>query len=145
MKNLLFLTQTDTTIGFVSTDMKRIDEAKQRLDGKYYIKTLSSLSYLKAYSKVPNQHKNRIRRAKKTTFILKNSRSFRVIKDTQHNLLLDRLGSAYSSSANKSGEHFDKIYCEMVCDVVVSFPQNFNIAPASKILRLSHDFIKKIR
>ncbi|MBD3838893.1 MAG: Sua5 YciO YrdC YwlC family protein, partial [Epsilonproteobacteria bacterium] len=90
MKNLLFLTQTDTTIGFVSTDMKRIDEAKQRLDGKYYIKTLSSLSYLKAYSKVPNQHKNRIRRAKKTTFILKNSRSFRVIKDTQHNLLLDR-------------------------------------------------------
>jgi len=145
MKALLFLTQTDTTIGFVSQNTAKIDHAKERLDGKFYIKTFSTLSLVKEYSRLPQKHKNTIRRARKTSFILSNHRSFRVIKDTQHNLLLDRISFAFSSSANKSGESFDKEYCQSVADVIVAFPYETQFSTASKILKLTKESVKKIR
>ena len=123
MKSKLFLTQTDTTIGFVSQNASKIDRAKRRLPDKHYIRVVNSLDTLKSFTRVPNAHKNRLRRAKRTTFIMPNGLSFRVVKDTEHNMLLDRLKWVYSSSANLSGAEYDEGYAKDNTEVLVTFPR----------------------
>ena len=131
----LYLTQTDTTIGFVSQDASKIDKAKKRLPNKHYICVVDSLETLKRFTRVPNKHKIRLRRAKKSTFILPNGLSFRVVKDTEHNILLNRLHWVYSSSANLSGAVYDEVYAKDKAEVLVSFPVKHK-GRASKIYRL---------
>ena len=144
MNKKLFLTQTDTTIGFVSQNPLAIDKAKNRKPNKHYIKVVNSLETLKTFTRVPNAHKNAVRRAKRTTFIMPNGLSFRVVKDTEHNLLLDRLGWVYSSSANLSGAEYDEGYARENAGVIVSFP-NHKSGQASKIYKLSQTNIRSIR
>ena len=144
MKNNLFLTQTDTTIGFVSQDASKIDVAKQRLPEKHYIRVVDSLQTLKTFTRVPQKHKNRVRRAKRTTFIMPQGESFRVVKGTKHNLMLNRVKWLYSSSANLSGAEYNELYAKNMAEVLVSFP-NKNTGEASKIYRLGHRIIKSIR
>lgn len=144
MYTQLYLTQTDTTIGFASQDSSKIDQAKKRLPNKHYICVVNSLKTLKTFTRVPNKHKNRVRRMKKTTFIMPNGYSFRVVKDTKHNLLLNRVKWLYSSSANLSGSEYDKAYAENMTEVIVSFPQSSK-GKASKIYRLSQTNIRSIR
>jgi len=144
MNNRLFLTQTDTTIGFVSQDASKIDRAKRRLPNKHYIRTVDSLNTLRSFTRVPTAHKNRVRRAKRTTFIMPNGRSFRVVKGSEHNLLLDRVGWFYSSSANLSGEGYDEVYAKEQAEVVVTSPMIQRGKP-SKIYRLGMCRIFPIR
>jgi tRNA A37 threonylcarbamoyladenosine synthetase subunit TsaC/SUA5/YrdC len=143
MRESLILTDTDTTTGFVSQDSQKIDQAKKRPPYKHYIRAVNSLKTLKEFTRVPNLHKNRVRRAKKSSFIIK-SNSFRVIKGTKHNLLLDRLKWVYSSSANLSGEPFDRGYAESVADIVI-FEPDIRASNPSKIYRLNGRNIKKVR
>jgi len=82
MKKSLYLTPTDTTIGFVSQDSSKIDIAKKRLPNKHYIRVVNSLQTLKSFTRVPQKYKNRIRRSRQTTFIMPNGYSFRVVKDS---------------------------------------------------------------
>ena len=112
MKSNLYLTQTDTTIGFVSQDPTKIDQAKNRLPDKYYIRVVDSLKILKTFTRVPQEHKNRLRRSIRTTFIFPQGESFRVVKGTKHNLLLNRVKWLYSSSANLSGAVYDEDYAK---------------------------------
>jgi len=144
MKKKLYLTQTDTTIGFVSQKASKIDRAKRRLPDKHYIRVVDSLSTLKSFSRVPNQHKNRIRRSRRTTFILPNGLSFRVVKESSHNLLLNRLGWAFSSSANLSGAEYDEGYAKENTEVIVASPHK-SIGEASRIYRLGVSRVKVIR
>lgn len=144
MKNLLYLTQTDTTIGFVSQDSFKIDQAKKRLPNKHYICVVNSLERLKSFTRTPQKYKNRIRRSKKTTFIMPNSRSFRVVKGTEHNLLLDRVQWLYSSSANLSGAVYSEEYAQKMTEVIISFPKKIQ-GEASKLYRLSQINLKVIR
>ena len=92
LRDLVFLTQTDTTIGFISQNAEKLTQIKQRPPHKHYIKALPSLKTLKSFARIPNSHKNRVRRSKKTTFIMPNGDSYRVIQDRHHLLLLNRLG-----------------------------------------------------
>ncbi|CAA6811625.1 MAG: TsaC protein (YrdC domain) required for threonylcarbamoyladenosine t(6)A37 modification in tRNA [uncultured Sulfurovum sp.] len=140
----LFLTQTDTTIGFVSQESTKIDRAKKRKPNKHYIQVVNSLKTLKQFSRVPNKYKNQVRRAKRTTFIMPNGMSFRVVKDTEHNLLLDRLKWVYSSSANLSGAEYDETYARDNAEVILSFPKQRN-GKASTIYKLSQTNIRSIR
>jgi len=144
MKNNLFLTQTDTTIGFVSQDASKIDVAKQRLPEKHYIRVVNSLETLKIFTRVPQKHKNRVRRARRTTFIMPQGESFRVVKGSRHNLLLNRVKWLYSSSANLSGSEYNELYAKKMAEVIVSFPDG-NSGEASKIYRLGHGVIKSVR
>jgi len=144
MNSNLYLTQTDTTIGFVSQNTSLIDKAKKRKPNKHYIKVVNSLGILKTFTRVPNKHKNQVRRAKRTTFIMPNSLSFRVVKDTEHNLLLDRLDWLYSSSANLSGAEYNEAYAREHAEVILSFPKKKN-GEASKIYKLSQNNIRSIR
>ena len=140
MQNKIFLTSTDTAIGFISQSQKALDNAKQRVEGKKYITALPSLKALK--KRVPKKHKSLVRRAKKTTFILNKDFSFRVIRDKNHNLLLKRLGWAYTTSANKSNEDFNLEYALSKADVII-YPLK-NSSP-SKIYKLGKSRIKRIR
>jgi len=144
MTNSLFLTQTDTTIGFISQNSSKIDKAKRRLPNKHYIRAVNSLKTLQKFSRVPNRYKNRVRRSKRTTFIMPNGISFRVIKDCEHNLLLDRVGWVYSSSANLSGAEYDEVYAREATEVVVASPLESR-GEASRIYRLGVGGIGSVR
>jgi len=142
-KKLVFLTQTDTTIGFVSQNADKLTAIKQRPPHKHYIKAVNSLKTLKAFTRVPRQHKNRVRRSSKTTFILPNSYSYRVIKNTHHLLLLNRLQWAYTTSANLSTQAYDENFAKANADVIVE-PLKEN-RDASSIFKLGKTSIKRIR
>lgn len=71
-----------------------------------------------------------------------NREAYRVIKNSIHNLLLDNLKWAYSSSANKSGNTYNKNYAENNTEVIVKNP-NSSIKRESRILQLSKFNIKK--
>ena len=143
LKDKVFLTQTDTTIGFVSQNAQKLTAIKQRPPHKHYIKAVNSLKTLKTFTRVPSQHKNRIRRSSKTTFILPNSYSYRIIKNTHHLLLLNRLQWAYTTSANLSTQAYDENFAKVNADVIVEpLQENQN---ASSIFKLGKTSIKRIR
>ena len=143
LKNLTFLTQTDTTVGFVSQDPERLTQIKRRLPHKYYIKAVNSLHTLKSFTRVPNAHKNRLRRMKRTTFIMPDGHSYRVIRDPHHLLLINRLTWAYTTSANLSGKAYDEMFAKEAADVIVE-PLSEN-KPPSSIMKLGKETIKRIR
>ena len=143
MKELVFLTQTDTTIGFVSQNAQRLTQIKQRPPHKHYIKAVNSLHTLQSFTRVPQNHKNRVRRSKKTTFIMPNGESYRVIRDKHHLLLLDRLKWVYTTSANLSGEAYDEVFAREKADVVIE--PIMETKQASKIVKLGKNSLKRIR
>lgn len=143
LKDKVFLTQTDTTIGFVSQNADRLTQIKQRPPHKHYIKAVNSLKTLKAFARIPALHKNRVRRTRQITFIMPDGHSYRVIRDQHHLLLIDRLKWAYTTSANLSGKDYDEIFAKESADVIVT-PLEEN-KRASSIYKLSQHTIKRIR
>jgi len=143
LKNKIFLTQTDTTIGFVSQDANKLSNIKQRPSHKHYIKAVNSFETLKTFTRVPRKHKNRVRRAKKTTFIMPNSHSYRVIYDKHHLQLINRLKWAYTTSANLSGKNYDEHFARTEADIIIK-PLSIN-NKASKIYKLGLTGLKRIR
>ena len=143
LKEKVFLTQTDTTIGFVSQNADKLTEIKQRPPHKHYIKAVNSLHTLKTFTRVPQIHKNRVRRAKKTTFIMPNGHSYRVIQDKHHLLLLNRLKWAYTTSANLSSEEYNESFAREMADVIIEPIKETN--QASHIYRLGKNTLKRIR
>jgi len=139
----VFLTQTDTTIGFVSQNAQRLTEIKKRLPSKHYIKAVNSLKTLQTFTRIPTLHKKRVRRSKKTTFILPSGYSYRVIQDREHLLLLNRLQWAYTTSANLSGYPYDEAFAKKVADIIVS-PLH-QTKEVSKIYKLNTKTIQRIR
>jgi len=143
LKDKVFLTKTDTTIGFVSQNRNKLDTIKQRPNFKHYIKAVNSLQTLKTFTRIPLLHRNRVRRSKKTTFIMPNKDSYRVIYDKHHLLLLNRLKWAYTTSANLSGEPYDEIFAKTNADVIIE-PLNIS-NKTSNIYKLGQNTIKKVR
>ena len=143
LKDKVFLTQTDTTIGFVSQNADKITAIKQRPPYKHYIKAINSLKTLQSFTRVPTAHKNRVRRSTKTTFIMLDTHSYRIINDKHHLLLLDRLKWVYTSSANLSGQAYDEIFARENADIVVE--PLLGSKSASTIYKLGKNTIKRIR
>lgn len=143
LKTKVFLTQTDTTIGFVSQNADKLTEIKQRPPYKHYIKAVNSLHTLKTFTRIPQKHKNRVRRSNKTTFIMLNGQSYRVIQDKHHLLLLNRLKWSYTTSANLSNKAYDKSFAYQKADVIIE-PLNES-KEASHIYKLGKNNLKRIR
>jgi tRNA A37 threonylcarbamoyladenosine synthetase subunit TsaC/SUA5/YrdC len=139
----IFLTQTDTTIGFVSQNADKITKIKQRPPHKHYIKAVNSLATLQTFTRVPSLHKKRVRRSKKTTFIMPNGHSCRLIEDKHHLLLLDRIKWAYTTSANLSGHSYDEAFAKEMADVIIEPLQQAK--QASKIYMLGKKTLTRIR
>jgi len=137
----IFLTSTDTTVGFISKSVTALDRAKDRLEGKKYIKALPSLKSIE--KRVPKKFKKIVRRANKTTFILTKDYSFRVIKDKTHLLLIKRLNGAFTTSANKSGFEFDYEFAFNKADIIV-YPLK-KVGHPSNIYKIGKKKIKRVR
>lgn len=140
MQNALFLTNTDTTIGFVSKNRLSLDRAKKRAPKKKYITALPSLRALS--KRVPQKYRKMLRRSSKTTFII-NGYSFRIIKEKKHLLLLERLGWSYTSSANESNREYNYNYAFQSADVIIyPLPE---VDTPSKIYELGKTKLKRLR
>lgn len=143
LESKVFLTQTDTTIGFVSQDADKLTQIKQRPPHKHYIKAVNSLQTLKTFTRVPKKHKNRVRRSKKTTFIMRNGQSYRIIQDKHHLILLNRLKWAYTTSANLSDQPYDEDFTRESADVIIEPLKQTNLS--SSIYKLGKHTMKRIR
>jgi len=139
-RDKIFLTSTDTTVGFISKSAVALDRAKDRKADKKYINAICSLKDIK--KRVPKKFKKLIRRSKKTTFILTKNYSFRVVRDKNHLLLLNRLNGAYSTSANKSGFEYDYNFAYAKADIIV-YP--LKLGKASKIYKVGKKRLKRVR
>jgi len=141
----VILTQTDTTVGFVSKNHKKLSEIKERESTKYFIKVYSSFKSLNSSTcRVPPNQKNIVRRSKKTTFII-NNKSFRVSTQTTDSQILNNLQWVYSTSANKSQEKFSREFCELKADIIVENIDGLKENKSSTLIKLNHKKRKKLR
>lgn len=145
LEDLVILTQTDTTVGFLSKDDEKLYNAKSRQKSKQFLKVYKDFkSFILLANRVPQTQKNLIRRSKKTTFIVKN-KAFRVAKTTLSSKILDNLDWTYSTSANESSKNFDRDFCEDRADIVIEDATRLRELQSSKLLKLNHKKIKRLR
>jgi len=137
----VILTQTDTTVGFLSQNEKQLQTIKSRNNTKPFIKVYKDFKSLK--TRVPTTHKNLVRRSKKTTFIIKN-RAFRVSQSMLNSSLLNEAWY-FSTSANESGKNFDRIFCEEKADIIVEDKTLLHEKKASSLLKINKKTIRKLR
>jgi tRNA A37 threonylcarbamoyladenosine synthetase subunit TsaC/SUA5/YrdC len=143
--NKIYLTQTDTTVGFLSQNKEKLNKIKNRPINQPILIEIDSLNTLKKFTRVPNMFKNRVRRRKKTTFIYPNKKSFRVVKDEKHLEFLKKFNWMYSTSANLTGGKFDEKWAKSVADIIVEDKRGLFEGKASKIYKLGKNKMKKIR
>ncbi|MBU1659117.1 hypothetical protein KKG72_08715 [bacterium] len=115
----VILTQTDTTVGFLSQNAKKLYEVKSRQTSKAFIRVYKDFkTFLACGNRVPHAFKSKIRRSKKTTFIVKN-KAFRVAPFTLNSQILRNSTWHFSTSANESGKNFDRDFCFTKADIII--------------------------
>ncbi len=142
---LVYLVQTETTVGFLSQNSEKLATSKQRNKKQPFIRCVDSLETLKEFARVPTKFKNRVRRQKQTTFVYQNSEALRVIKDETHLKFLKKLKWAYSSSANLTGEKFDESYAKQKADIIVEDERGFFESKASQMIKINQKKARRLR
>ncbi|MEA3554630.1 MAG: Sua5 YciO YrdC YwlC family protein, partial [Campylobacterota bacterium] len=100
-ENLVYLVQTDTTVGFLSSNDKKLSCIKQRDTNQKTLQVVDSFKTLQTKVRVPKKRKSMLRKSKHTTFIYSNGLSFRVVdKDSLHWSFIKKFKCLYSTSAN---------------------------------------------
>ena len=144
--SLVYLVQTDTTVGFSSLNDEKLSTIKQRPTSKKILHTVDSFKTLNENTRVPKNFRKKVRNSKKTTFIYPNENSFRVVnKDSKFYDFINKFGILYSTSANKTSKSFEKDFAFDRAGVIVEDNQGFFETTASKILKLGKKRVKKIR
>jgi len=137
------LAQTDTTVGFLSQDEKKLYEIKSRKTSKPFIKVYQNFkTFLDDKNRIPNSQKNLVRRSKKTTFIVKN-KAFRIAKSTLESKILKDIPWYYSTSANQAGKTFDREFCESKADIIIEDKRGLTESKSSKLIKITN--IKRSR
>ncbi len=143
---MLYLAQSDTTVGYLSKSSERINRAKRRDVNQKVLQTVASFKDLATLTRTPPKFRAMIRRAKKSTFVLNNGRSFRVVdKHNLHHGLLKQMGPLYSSSANDTKASFDEALAFKKSDIIVKDRRGFYEAAGSTMYRLSRTSKKRLR
>ncbi len=142
---MLYLTQTDTTVGFLSKDRTSIAKVKNRDINQPFLITLSSLEKQKRLVRTPNKFKNRVRRSKKTTFLYPNKKAIRIVKETPHYNFLKKFDFLYSSSANIHGSDFDYAFAYKNVDIIIEDRYGFLQKSASSFYKIAKKKIIKLR
>ena len=142
---MVILTQTDTTVGFISQDEKKLSEIKERVSTKPFIKVYKDFKTLLSHNhRVPNKFKNIVRRSKKTTFIINNI-AFRVVKTSHKSQIIRDMPWHYSSSANERDQNFNREFCEQKADIIVENIDSFKESNSSSLYIINQNKRKKIR
>jgi len=141
----VILTQTDTTVGFLSQDSLKLQEIKSRESSKLFIKVYSSLKAFKEdKNRVPSSQKSRIRRSQKTTFIIKN-RAFRITSTNLNSSILRVNRWNYSTSANESGKNFNRNFCESKADIIIEDKNSLYEGKASSLYKINSKKMERLR
>lgn len=140
----VILAQTDTTVGFLSQDASRLAAIKGRPEEKPFLKVFASLKILQEHTRIPLKYRSWFRHARKTTFVLKNQ-AFRYVSQEPHASLIAKYGWLYSTSANESGKHFNRNFCEAHSDIIVENANGFHEREPSKIFKLTSTHFKQLR
>jgi tRNA A37 threonylcarbamoyladenosine synthetase subunit TsaC/SUA5/YrdC len=141
----VILTQTDTTVGFLSQNSDKLYEIKSRPAAKPFIKVYKTFkSFLSEGNRVPNAKKNLIRRSKKTTFIVKN-RAFRVAALSLNSQLLRDSSWHYSTSANETEKKFSREFCETKADIIIEDINGLSENSSSALIKINQKKMRKIR
>ncbi|MBU0631611.1 hypothetical protein KKA17_03110 [bacterium] len=141
----ILLAQTDTTVGFLSTDAKSLEELKSRPPAKQFLKVYPSFKEFKNDgNRVPQKYKNFVRRASKTTFIIK-ERASRIVKDPLHLRVIKKFSWLYSTSANKSGSRFDKEFCLTKSDIIIEDARGFQEVTPSSLYKINSAKSRRLR
>ena len=139
------LTQTDTTVGFLSQDEAKLQTIKDRNSSKPFIKVYKNFKALSSdRRRVPNSKKNLLRRAKKTTFIVKNS-AFRIVEDFMNSSQLRSINWNYSTSANEGGKNFKRDFCEEKADIIIEDKNSLFEGSSSSLYKINNKKVKRLR
>lgn len=149
----IFLAQSDTTAGFLSQDFRALNRTKMRNTQQSVLLTLDSLSKLKNLVRIPNAHKNRVRKSTKSTFVYRGKNSLSqeslavrlVNAKSPHSAFLEFFPFLYSSSANAHKAEFDLNFALDRADIIVLDKRFLSAQKPSKMYKISNLQIKRIR
>jgi tRNA A37 threonylcarbamoyladenosine synthetase subunit TsaC/SUA5/YrdC len=144
-KNKLFLTQTDTTVGFLSRDIKKLSDAKNRDINQPFLICVDSYKKLNQLTQVPKKYRKLIRNSSKSSFLYPNKKAVRVVKDIYHSRFLKEFDFLYSSSANRNREKFDLLYAKSKADIIIEDERGLYESEASNIFKLGKKRVQKLR
>ncbi|MCD4759056.1 MAG: Sua5 YciO YrdC YwlC family protein [Arcobacteraceae bacterium] len=143
--SLVYLTQTDTTVGFLSSDDKKLSMIKKRDINKKTLQVVDSFKTLQKNIRVPKKFRKMVRNSKKTTFIYPKKEAFRVVnQELQHHSFLKKFHTLYSTSANITQNNFDEEFATQSADIIV-YNKEFKESTPSFIFILSKSKKKQIR
>ncbi|WP_121626797.1 Sua5 YciO YrdC YwlC family protein [Poseidonibacter antarcticus] len=144
--SLVYLVQTDTTVGFSSSNDEKLSSVKQRPKSKKILHTVDSFKTLKKYTRIPKKFRKEVRKSTLTTFIYPNQKSFRVInKDKDFYDFIHKFGILYSTSANQTGKKFEHNFAINNSDIIVENKNNFFESSASMIIKINKRVKRVIR
>ncbi len=142
LEQVVILTQTDTTVGFLSQNKERLDAIKSRSPHKPYLVNFFDFFTCKKFLRIPNNRKKEVRRAKKTTFIVKDQ-AFRVAMPQTSSQFLRDLKWCYSTSANESGRSYDETFAKKYADIIIENEMRLFETVPSKIFKINQK--KRVR
>lgn len=144
--SLVYLVQTDTTVGFSSLNGEKLSLIKQRPTSKKILHTVDSFKTLNQNTRIPKRFRRVIRNSKKTTYVYPNLKSFRVVdKRSKFYDFIHKFKILYSTSANKTAENFNKEFAILGADILVEDKRDFFETKASRILKVSKKRRKILR
>ena len=141
----VFLVQTDTTVGLLSQSSQKLADIKERPADKPFVQVCASLKTLKTLTRVPKKHKNRVRRAEKTTFAYSDSKAIRVVKERAHADFIKPFKWFYSTSANEKGLSYEKEFAKVKSDIIIENSKGLFEGESSSIYKLSRDKMRRLR
>ncbi len=144
-QQLVYLVQTETTVGFLSQNSEALALSKQRNKTQAFIRCVDSLNTLKEFTRVPKKFKNKLRRSKRITFIYPNGEALRVVKDEKHLKFLKKIKWAYSSSANLTCKSFEENYAKKKADIIVEDSRGFFESKPSLMIKINSKKSRKLR
>lgn len=145
-KELVYLVQTDTTVGFSSANDEKLSSIKQRPTSQKILQTIDSFSTLTNITRVPKKFRKRVRKSNRTTFIYPNTESFRVIsKNDKFYSFISKFNNLYSTSANLTTKNFEYDFAIDNSDIIVYTKNGFNENISSRIYKIGKKKIVKIR
>ncbi len=141
----VYLTQTDTTVGFLSADPQKLSIAKDRDANQPFLICVDTLKKLQKLTRIPKIHKKKVRRTFKTSFLYPNKKAIRVIKEPHHTKLLKEFDFLYSTSANKNKKQFEFNYAHSQANIIIEDHHGLYEGKASAILKLGKKKIQQLR
>ncbi|WP_321777766.1 Sua5/YciO/YrdC/YwlC family protein [Sulfurimonas sp.] len=137
------LCQSDTTVGFSSQNAKKLQEIKNRKPSKSFIKIFKDLKKLnKLGPRIPEKFKNSLRRANKSSFIVKNI-AFRIANNSINSQIFRDISWHYSTSANETGKNFNREFCEEKADIIIENKDGLRELSSSSLFKINQIKRKK--